>query len=264
MQAVDLNCDLGESFGAYTLGHDEEILPCISSANVACGFHAGDPHVMRKTVALAAAKCVRVGAHPGLPDLLGFGRRRMAVAAEELRDFFIYQIGALRAFVEAAGLRLQHVKPHGALLEMGLADPALARAMCEATAAVSPELIWLIPAGTITESARVLGLRVAEEFYADRAYHPDKSLVSRKRAGAVINDLAEVRARLDRLFDTGTVTTIEGKSLPLRFDSICVHGDTPGALAMVRIVRQVCDERGIAVKPLAELSGTSEGAAPHA
>lgn len=251
--AIDLNCDMGESFGAYKLGHDEEIIKLISSANVACGFHAGDPHIMRSTVALACAHGVRVGAHPGLPDLLGFGRRRMAVTPEEVRDFFTYQLGALRAFVEAAGQRLQHVKMHGALFEMVCADQALTRAMCEATKAAGGDLIWLTPSGATVAVARDSGLRVVEEFYADRAYHPNKAIVSRKTPGAVIHDSQQIKGRLLQLFETGMVTTIEGQQIRLDFDSICVHGDTHGALEIVRAVRAVCAERGIAIKPMAEL-----------
>jgi 5-oxoprolinase (ATP-hydrolysing) subunit A len=259
---IDLNCDLGESFGAYRLGHDDEVIPLISSANVACGFHAGDPHVMRHTVALAAGHGVGIGAHPGLPDLLGFGRRKMAVTPDELRDFFVYQIGALRAFVEAAGKRLQHVKLHGALLEMAVADPALARAMVEATRSVSRDLVWLTPAGLTVGAAREAGLRVVEEFYADRAYHPTKALVSRQTPGAVITDLAQIRARVVQLFETGTVTTIEGQRLPLAFESICVHGDTAGALAIIKLIRAVCAERRITIRPLG--AGRPEGAAKPA
>ena len=248
-RAIDLNCDLGESFGCYNLGHDEAVIPLISSANVACGFHAGDPHVMRRTVALANAAGVRVGAHPGLPDLMGFGRRRMAVTHDEVRDYFTYQIGALRAFVEATGQRLQHVKMHGALSEMALADPALTRAMC----AAAGDLIWLTPAGPTATIARECGLKVVEDFYADRAYNSDRSLVSRKIPGAVLHDLQQIRRQVVQALETGTVTTINGQPLPLEFSSICVHGDTPEALAIIRLIRQICAERGIAIQQLAEL-----------
>ena len=252
-KAIDLNCDIGESFGAYTLGNDEAVIPLITSANVACGFHAGDPHVMRETVALACRHGVRVGAHPGLPDLLGFGRRRMGVSAAEVKDFFLYQIGALKAFVEAEGQQLQHVKMHGALFEMGLADAALARAMYEAVRAAGRDLIWVAPSGTTTPIAREYGLKVAEEFYADRACHPDRRLVSRQKPGAVIHDAAQIGDRLAQLFESGTVTTIEGQTIPLDFDSICVHGDTPGALEIVRLVRAACARQDVAVRPMAEL-----------
>lgn len=253
-RAIDLNCDMGESFGRYKLGHDEEIIPLISSVNVACGFHAGDAHVMRNTVTLAAKHGVRVGAHPGLPDLLGFGRRRMAVSPDEVRDYFVYQIGALRAFVEATGQRLQHVKMHGALFEKACADDSLTRAMCEATKSVGGDLIWLTPAGWTASTARALGLRVVEEFYADRAYHPNKALVSRKKPGAVIHDAQQIKARLIQLFETGTVTTFEDERIPLEFDSICVHGDTPDALAIVRLIRELCSDRGVEIKPMSEVA----------
>ncbi len=252
-RAIDLNCDMGESFGRYGLGHDDEVIRFISSANVACGFHAGDPHVMRHTVELARAHGVRVGAHPGLPDLLGFGRRRMAASPGEVRDYFLYQIGALRAFVEAAGDRLQHVKMHGALFEMALADESITRAMCEATREAGGDLIWLTPAGATAATAKEFGLKVVEEFYADRAYHPNKALVSRKKPGAVIHDAQQIRTRLNQLFETGTVTTIEGEQIPLAFNSICVHGDTQDALQIVRLIREVCAERGVVIKPMSEL-----------
>jgi UPF0271 protein len=248
-RAIDLNCDLGESFGSYNLGNDEAVIPLISSANVACGFHAGDPHVMRRTVALCEQHGVRIGAHPGLPDLLGFGRRRMAVTPDEVRDYFTYQIGALRAFVEETSQKLQHVKMHGALFEMALADPPLNRAMC----AAAGNLIWLTPAGPSATVARECGLKVVEEFYADRAYHPNRSLVSRKLPGAVIHDTQPIRRRVVQALEAGTVTTIEGETVALEFSSICVHGDTPEALEIVRLIRQVCAERGIAIQPLSEL-----------
>lgn len=252
--AIDLNCDMGESFGRYQLGLDEQVIPLITSANVACGFHAGDPHVMRRTVALAAQHGVRIGAHPALPDLLGFGRRRMAVSPDELRDYFVYQIGALRAFVEAAGQRLQHVKMHGALFEMACADDALTRAMCEAVRSIDPKLIWLTPAGWTAAIAREVGLRTVEEFYADRAYQPNKALVSRKKPGAVIHESNQIKARLAQLFERGTVTTIEGETIAFEFDSICVHGDTANALEIVRLVRDACDRHGVAVRAMAEIT----------
>ena len=253
MSVVDLNCDLGESFGCYTLGLDEEVIGRISSANVACGFHAGDPHVMHRTVDLCKSKGVRVGAHPGLPDLLGFGRRRMAVTPEEIYDFFVYQIGALQGFVRAAGQELQHVKLHGALFEMAMSDDTLTRAMCNATRDVDRNLIWLAPAGKVAAIGRETGLRTAEEFYADRAYHPDKRLVSRKTPGAVLHDLNQIRDRLVQVFQTGTVTTIEGQTLPLGFNSICVHGDSPGALEIVNAVRDVCTEQGVEVRAMSRM-----------
>jgi len=251
---VDLNCDMGESFGRYKLGLDEEVIKLISSANVGCGFHGGDPHVMRNTVAMAKEHGVGVGAHPGLPDLIGFGRREMKVTPEEVKDYFIYQIGALKAFVEVAGMKLQHVKMHGALDSMARDDDELTRAMCEATGEISSDLIWLAHSGARGgEIARSVGLNVVQEVYADRAYNADKSLVSRKLPGAVLKDPQEIGTRIKQLIDTGTMTTIDGKTLELEFDSICVHGDTPGALELIRRIRDILADQDIAIKPMAEL-----------
>jgi UPF0271 protein len=250
--AVDLNCDMGESFGRYKLGLDEEVIKLISSANVGCGFHGGDPHVMRETVAMAKEHGVGVGAHPGLPDLLGFGRREMKVTPQEMKDYFVYQTGALKAFVEIAGLKLQHVKAHGALDAMARADEELTRAMCQATREISPDLIWLAHSGK-GEIARSMGLKVVQEVYADRAYSADKTLVSRKLPGAVLKDPQEIGARIKQLFESGTMTTIDGKTLELEFDSICVHGDTAGAVEMIRTIRGILADHDIAIRPMAEL-----------
>lgn len=251
-RVIDLNCDMGESPGCCSPAHDEALLELVTSASVACGFHAGDPHVMRRTVAAAEVRGVQVGAHPGLPDLSGFGRRRMAVTAEELYDLCLFQIGALRAFVEAAGRHLQHVKPHGALVEMALEDESLAAAMYRATRDAGANLIWLAPAGRLVEGARHSGLRAAGEFYADRAYQPDGRLVSRKLPGAVLQDPELVQARVRQTICCGTVTTIDGAVIPLDFQSICVHSDTPDAAEILQAVRAACRESGAAVKPLQE------------
>lgn len=252
--AVDLNCDMGESFGRYKLGLDEEVIKLISSANVGCGFHGGDPHVMRETVALAKEYSVGVGAHPGLPDLLGFGRREIKVTPEEVKDYCIYQIGALKGFVEVAGMKLQHVKMHGALDAMARADEKLTRAMCEATREISLDLIWLAHSGIqIGEIARSMGLKVVQEVYADRAYNADKTLVSRRLPGAVLKDPKEIGRRIKQLMEMGTITTIDGKTLKLEFDSICVHGDTPGALEMVKTIRGILVDHDVAIKPMGEL-----------
>lgn len=249
ISAIDLNCDMGESFGRYTLGFDEEMMPLISSANVACGFHAGDPHVMRRTCSLASQHGVATGAHPGLPDLLGFGRRAMAVTAAEIRDYFTYQIAALRGFAP-----VQHVKMHGALFEMALDDRALLRAMCEAVREAGEDLIWLCPAGAAATAGREAGLRTAEEFYADRAYHRDLRLVSRRRPDALIKDPGRVKERLEKLFSEGTLETVDGETIDVRFQSICVHGDTAGAVAIARTIREVCAAHGVAVVPLNRLA----------
>lgn len=252
--AIDLNCDMGESFGSYKMGFDEEVIRLISSANVGCGFHGGDPHVMRRTVSMAKASRVEIGAHPGLPDLMGFGRRAMEVTPGELKDFFTYQIGALDAFVKAAGKKLQHVKMHGALVAMALKRPELTVAMCEATLEKDPNLIWVTPSGLPSvDTARKMGLRVAQEFYADRGYTEDFALASRKLPGAVLHNPDAIAERLVRLLKTGEITTVEGKINTLTFDSICVHGDTPGAMDALRAIRKILRQHQISIKPMKDL-----------
>ncbi len=248
-KTIDINCDLGEGFGAYALGDDAALMACVSSVNIACGFHAGDPHIMRRTVAAAAARGLGLGAHPGYPDRLGFGRRPFAATVAETQDFLVYQIGALQAFATAAGARLSHVKLHGALFHTALEDPVLASALCAASRALDPGLAWLAPAGPLADAAERAGLVVIREFYADRAYHADLRLVSRQTAGAVIDGDAAVRARVSELLAHGTVATIEGRSIRFAYDSICVHGDTPHSLAIARAVRELCAQHGIAVQP---------------
>ena len=253
-KVIDLNCDMGESFGSYKMGNDEEIIQYISSANVACGFHAGDPHVMRKTVSIAKQYGVAVGAHPGLPDLMGFGRRDIDISPQELKDYFIYQIGALKAFVEAAGMKLQHVKQHGALLKMGLEDEKLGLAMAEATKEVSTELIFVTHSGiSLVDIAENIGLRVAKEAYADRAYNADKTLVSRKLPGSVIKDPEKIKMRIEQLINDGTVTTIDNKIIELEFDTIALHGDTPGASEIIKTIRKKLSDLRISIKPMAEI-----------
>ena len=261
MLKIDLNCDLGESFGAYTLGMDEEVIPHISSANVACGFHASDPEVMRRTVALAAAAGVAVGAHPGFPDLLGFGRRNLDVAPAEAGSYVLYQLGALGGFCRAAGIPLAHVKPHGALYNMAGADYALARAICEAIASYDPALVLLALSGSqMLRAAADVGLRAAREVFADRAYEEDGSLVSRKKPGAMIEDEDEAIRRVLRMVAEGKTTAITGKDIPMAADSVCVHGDGPKALAFARRIRAALEEAGIAVVPLAEVLGVDPAA----
>lgn len=251
---LDLNCDMGESFGKYRIGMDEDILSFISSANVACGFHAGDPHVMRKTVSMAKEHHVAVGAHPGVPDLIGFGRREMKISPDELKDYFIYQIGALKAFVEASGMMLQHVKQHGALFKMGLDDPKLGLAMAEAVKAVSPGLIFVTPTGTaLVDIAQSIGLKVGKEAYADRAYNKNKTLVSRSISGSVFTEPEQIKLRIEQLITDGTVTTIDNETVELEFDTICLHGDTPKALELTRTIRKKLDEFGVSIKPMAEI-----------
>jgi len=238
---IDLNCDMGESYGRWSLGADEAIMPYITSASIACGSHAGDPHVMRKTVALALRHGVAIGAHPSLPDLMGFGRRPMAVTPQELKDLLCYQIGALREFCRVAGTDLQHVKPHGALFQMAEEDEALARALGEATRESGPGLILLtLGTGRYDAVCRKLGVPVASEGFADRAYNPDGTLVSRRLPGSLISDPAQAAAQAVRLAREGTIQTL------------CCHGDTPGAERIVQAVRTGLEAAGIEVRPLRE------------
>lgn len=251
---IDLNCDLGESFGAYKLGLDDQVLPYISSANVACGFHASDPMVMDKTVALAKDAGVAVGAHPGYPDLQGFGRRNMTIPPREVKAMVMYQIGALQAFCTAHGLKLQHVKPHGALYNMAGKDEALAMAVCEAIQAVDDSLILLGLSGSkMLEAADKIGLRSAREVFADRAYEEDGSLVARTKPGAMITDEDEAVARVIRMIREGRVTAVTGKDIPIRADSVCVHGDSPKALAFVQKIRAALTAEQIQIVPLRDI-----------
>jgi UPF0271 protein len=252
---IDLNSDVGESFGNYKLGMDEDVIPLISSANIACGYHAGDPAVMRQTVALARKHGVGLGAHPGLPDLVGFGRRSMEVTLEEIKDLVTYQIGALQAVAALQGARLQHVKPHGALYNMAVKNPAIWDAVAEVMARLDERLILFVLAGSDRSELEGIGkrrgIRIAFEFFADRAYNMDGSLVSRKLPGAVIHDHDVVAAKVLKLVKEGRVKTVEGSEIELKAETICVHGDNPKALALVKIIRETLDAAGVAVKPAA-------------
>ena len=250
MKRVDLNCDLGESFGAYKIGLDGEVIPYISSANIACGFHASDPVVMAHTVAMAKEHGCSVGAHPGFPDLMGFGRRQMQITPEEAKDYIIYQVGALAAFCRSQGIRLHHVKPHGALYNMAAVDDSLARAVCEGIYVVDPELVLLGLAGSEhLKAAEDTGLRYASEVFADRAYNEDGTLVSRKLPGAVITDEALAVQRVLRMVNEQKVTSITGKDITIRPDSICVHGDNQKALQFVQKIRDALIKEKIEIKP---------------
>lgn len=250
MKTVDLNSDLGESFGAYTIGCDEKVIPLISSANVACGYHAGDALVMKKTVALCRENGVAVGAHPGYPDLSGFGRRNMNVTPDEMYAYIVYQVGALRAFVESAGLTLNHVKPHGAMYNMAGKDAKLADAVARAVRDSAPGAYLLALAGSeMIRAAEELGIPCASEVFADRAYEDDGSLVARSKPGAVITDEDEALSRTVRMVKDGLVTTITGNDIHLRADSICVHGDNAHALEFVTRIRKALAEEGIEAAP---------------
>lgn len=248
--AVDINCDMGESFGAYKMGDDSAIMPYITSANVACGFHAGDPRVMQKTVELAKRYNVSVGAHPGFPDLVGFGRRNLGLTPEEARTDVLYQIGALMAIARAHGTRLRHVKPHGQLNNLSVTDPALAAAIAGAVRDVDSSLVLIAYGGALKEAGERAGLRVAQEAYADRAYQADGTLVPRSRPGAVITDPEQIVARAIRMVRDQEIVAITGERIPFKVDTLCVHGDTPGAAAIARRLREGLAAAGVAVAPL--------------
>ncbi len=246
---IDLNCDMGESYGRWTLGADEAVMPFITSANVACGFHGGDPHVIRKTVELALRHGVAVGAHPGLPDLIGFGRRKMDVTPQEVRDYVCYQTGALREYLRAAGAELQHVKPHGILYNMMEADEALAAAAGQA-AMESGLILMTLASGRYDATCRKMGARVASEGFADRTYNVDGTLTSRKIAGSVITDPAKAAAQAVKMAMEGKVRTHDGVEIDLSVQTICCHGDTPGAERNVRAVREALEKAGCQVRSL--------------
>ncbi|MBD3309212.1 5-oxoprolinase subunit PxpA [candidate division KSB3 bacterium] len=248
---IDLNCDMGESFGRYTLGLDTEVMPLISSANIACGFHAGDPMVMRKTVELAVQHGVAIGAHPGYPDLGGFGRRKMELRPAELHDIILYQVGALQGFARMYGTTIQHVKPHGALYNMAADDEPLANALVEALLHLHDQLILFGLAGSrLLHIASQAGVKVAHEVFADRAYHADGSLVSRQQPGAVITDSSAVTDRVLQIVTEHTVTAITGQDIPIEADTICVHGDTVGALEHIARMTTFLRAEGIQIVPV--------------
>jgi UPF0271 protein len=250
---IDLNSDVGESFGNYKLGLDEDVIPLISSANIACGFHAGDPAVMRHTVTIAKENGVAIGAHPGFPDLVGFGRRNLDASLEEIKEFVTYQIGALQAFAAAQGVKLQHVKPHGALYTMAVKNAAIWEAVAEAIAAVDSRLILFVLAGTDRQNLEAVGaghgIRIAYEFFGDRAYNSDGSLVSRKESGSVIHDGDVVAEKVLKMVQEGRVVCKDGSEIELTADTICVHGDNPSALSLVRKIREALQASGVEIAP---------------
>jgi 5-oxoprolinase (ATP-hydrolysing) subunit A len=255
---IDVNCDMGESYGRWTLGADEAVMPHITSANVACGFHAGDPHVMRKTVELALAHGVAIGAHPGLPDLMGFGRRRMEMTPQEIKDTHRYQIGALAAFCQAAGTSLQHVKAHGIQYFQFEENLAQGRASAENVVELDKNLILMVMAGTKydAEARKVAGCRVAAEGFADRVYAEDGQLVSRKLGDAALNkDPAVAADQAVRMAMEGKVRAITGKVIDVKVDTICIHGDTDGAEKIVAAVRDGLQKAGAKVLPLRDWFG---------
>jgi UPF0271 protein len=250
MARIDLNSDLGEGYGAWTMGDDAAMLAVVSSANVACGFHAGDPAGILSTLREAAARGVAVGAHVGYPDRVGFGRRPMDVAPADLEADVIYQIGALQGLARAAGTRVSYVKPHGALYNTIAHDARQAAAVIAGVRAVDPSLVLMGLAGApVLAQAQAAGLAVMAEAFADRAYQPDGQLVSRRAAGAVLRDPDMVAARMLRLATEGVIEAVDGSSLRLEAGSICVHGDSPGAVAMARQIRETLVQAGVTIAP---------------
>jgi UPF0271 protein len=255
MPTIDLNCDVGESFGSYVIGADAEVMSSISSASIACGYHGGDPEVMRRTVWLAREAGVSVGAHPGLPDLAGFGRREMGVSAQEAEDMVLYQLGALAAIAASEGVRLRHVKAHGALYNMAARNRALADAIARAVRLFDRALVLFgLPESELTRAGSAAGLTVAAEGFADRTYEPDGSLTPRSRPGAVIQDVETVVRRALRMVIDGRVTTTGGSEIALRIDSLCTHGDTPGAGELTRALRAGLEAAGVVIAPVASIS----------
>lgn len=252
MFSIDFNSDIGESFGNYKLGNDEEILNHITACNVACGWHAGDPMVMDKVVRMAAERGVAVGAHPSFPDLMGFGRRRMFLSHNEAKNYVKYQIGALSAFTATYGVKIHHVAPHGAMGNMCQDDRDLAKAICEAVYEIDPNIIIYYCAGAVLgEEAEKMGLRTACEIFADRAYEDDLSLRNRKLEGAMITDEDEAIKRCIRMVKEGKVRAYSGKDLDIKGDTLCVHGDGPKAIAFVQKISEAFKKEGVEVKPFA-------------
>ncbi len=246
---IDFNCDMGESFGAYKMGLDEEVIKHVTSSNVACGFHAGDPQWMQHTVDIADDNGVAIGAHPGFPDLMGFGRRNMTITPDEAKAYIKYQIGALKGFVK--GGHLQHVKPHGAFYNMAVKDADLARAICEAVLEVDPELILVVLAGTQwVEIGNEMGTRIARETFADRAFNPDGTLVARSQPGSVLHEPEEVIGRSLKMVKESRVTAITGEEIQMEADTICLHGDNPGAVELAAGLRSKFEAEGVQVVPM--------------
>ncbi|MCD0505442.1 LamB/YcsF family protein [Bordetella petrii] len=247
--AIDLNCDMGESYGAWHMGNDEAVLQFVSSANIACGFHGGDPSTMRKTVAAAMAHKVSVGAHPSLPDLVGFGRRAMQITPQEAYDMVVYQVGALAAVAATQGTRLHHVKAHGALYNMAAKDEALSQAICRAVRDVDASLVLYGLAGSkLVEAARELGLRAAHEVFADRSYQDDGSLTPRSQPGAMIEDVDTAVAQVLKMVREGVVRSVSGRDVPVQADTLCIHGDQPNARVFAQALRDALKTAGIDVR----------------
>jgi UPF0271 protein len=247
MKTIDLNCDMGESYGAWKMGADAEVMPFVSSANIACGFHGGDPATIRKTVRLALDHGVAIGAHPSLPDLQGFGRRAMKISPQDMYDLVVYQAGAVEGFARAAGSRLHHVKCHGALYNMAANDEALSEAMARAARDLGSVMLYALSNSKMMETARRLGVPVAGEVFADRGYSDDGTLAPRDRPGGMIEDAAEAVARALAMIERGHVTSLSGRRVPVSADTLCLHGDQPGAVAFAKAIRKAFADKGITV-----------------
>lgn len=251
MSVIDINCDMGESFGKYKLGTDEEILKHVTSANIACGFHAGDPATMRKTVKFAMENGVGIGVHPGLPDLLGFGRRNMDISAQEAYDMVVYQIGALSAFVKSEGGKIQHVKAHGALYNMAAINQSLSEAIAEAVYKVDPELVLFGLANSeLVKAGKRIGLRTASEVFADRTYQQDGTLTSRREPDSLITDEDQAVQQVIRMKKEGKVITRQGSDIEIVADTVCIHGDGIHALAFAQKIRTTLEQSGITVRAI--------------
>ena len=249
MKTIDLNCDMGESFGAWKMGSDAEVMPFISSANIACGFHAGDPATIRRTVRLAVDHGVALGAHPALPDLMGFGRRSMRISPQEMYDLVVYQAGAVEGFARAVGARLHHVKCHGALYNMAAVDEGLSEAMVRAAKDLGA-MLYVLSNSVTMRIARQNQIRVAGEVFADRGYSDDGTLAPRDRPGGMIEDAAACAKQALAMIEEGYVTSLSGRRVPVAADTLCLHGDQPGAAAFARNLRKVFAEREITVAAL--------------
>lgn len=248
---IDLNCDLGESFGHYVMGQDEAILELITSANIACGYHAGDHNVMEKTVRMAAEKQVSIGAHPGLPDLMGFGRRVIEISPEDVYNCIIYQVGALQAFAHLYGREVRHVKPHGALYNMAAKQYVYAEAIAKAVQAINPRLVLFGLAGSeLVKAGKAAGLQVAEEVFADRTYQADGTLTPRTQKNAFVHDPEEAAARVLTMVEDGIVVATDGSKVAIQADTICIHGDHPEALTFARKLREKLQENEIHIQPV--------------
>ncbi len=245
--SIDINCDIGESYGAWKMGEDAAVMPYITSANVACGFHGGDPATIRKTVRLAADAGVAIGAHPSLPDLQGFGRRVMKISPQDMYDLVLYQAGAVEAFARAAGARLHHVKCHGALYNMAANDEALSEAMARAAKDLGGVMLYALSNSKMMETAKKLGVAVAGEVFADRGYADDGTLAPRDRPGGMIEDANEAVARALGMIEQGYVTSLSGRRVPVAADTLCLHGDQPGAATFAKAIRKAFAGKGISV-----------------